>query len=79
MYRRNPIPSSKANLINASKHYKNKMNFHINKYNKTQQSKLRDLHDKNPRQYWKILNDIENKKDSEAIDLNTLHTFFLKI
>ena len=34
------------------------------------------VHDKNPKQYRKILNDIENKNDSEAIDLNTLHTFF---
>ena len=69
MYRRNQIPSSKTNLTDTSKAYKKKMNFYIDKYNKTQQSKLRDLHYKNPKQCWNILNDIENKKDSEAISL----------
>ena len=34
IHSRNPSQSNKAHLIEASKIYKNKMNFHINKFNK---------------------------------------------
>ena len=52
------------------------MNFHINKFNRLQQKKLRKLHDKNPKQYWKILNSIDDKDEKSNIELDTLFKFF---
>ena len=68
---------NKNRLTSASKLYKKKMNFHINKLNRLQQQKkLRKLHDKNPKQYWKILNSIDNKDEKSDIELDTLFEFF---
>ena len=52
------------------------MNFQINKFNRLQQKKLRKLHDKNPKQYWKILNSIDDKDEKSNIELDTLLKFF---
>ena len=56
--------------------YKKKMNYFINKHNKSTQNKLRNLKNKTPKEYWKILNSIDNKKADNNIELDTLYTFF---
>ena len=71
-----PTHENKNRLTSASKSYKKKMNFHINKFNRLQQKKLRKLHDKNPKQYWKILNSIDDKDEKSNIELDTLFNFF---
>ena len=42
-------------LIAASKAYKKKMNYSVNKHNKQSQIKLMNLKNKNPKEYWKIV------------------------
>ena len=59
---RNPTHCSKSNLVQAGKYYKKKMNYYINKHNKATKTKLRNLKSKNPKEYWKIINSIDNKK-----------------
>ena len=44
IHSRNPSQSNKAHLIEASKIYKNKMNFHINKFNEKVLIKIRKLY-----------------------------------
>ena len=52
------------------------MNHFINKHIKTTQNKLRSLKNKNLKEYWKIINSIDNKKNDSNIELDTLYTFF---
>ena len=73
--------STKLKHLQASKAYKRKLFFYIQfaKYNKTTQKKLRSLTSKNPKDYWKILNDIGKKQKNENnIELDALYNF-LKI
>ena len=48
-------------MYRASKEYKRTMHFYINKYKHCQSQKLRQLSDKNPKQYWKFLNKLMPK------------------
>ena len=34
------------------------------------------MKNKTPKEYWKIINSIDNKKDDNNIELDTLYTFF---
>ncbi|MCU7800877.1 MAG: reverse transcriptase family protein [gamma proteobacterium symbiont of Lucinoma myriamae] len=73
---RNPTQSNKQTLNQASKSYKKKMNFHIYKYKKATQAKLRNMKNKNPKDYWKLLNNIDHKTETPDIKLDVLYTFF---
>ena len=42
------------------------------------QDKLRNLKSTNPKNYWKIINSLNKKKDNDKIDIETLHEFFVK-
>ena len=44
----------------ASKIYKNTLNNYINKHIKANESKLRNVHRKCPKEYWKFLNSLKN-------------------
>ena len=37
---------------------------------------MRNLKNKTPKEYWKIINSIDNKKADNNIELDTLYTFF---
>ena len=73
---KHPSITTKLNLQQASKTYKKKMNYFINKHNKSTQNKLRSLKNKSPKEYWKIINSIDNKKTDSNIELDKLYTFF---
>ena len=73
---KHPSITTKLNLQQASKTYKKKMNYFINKHNKSTQNKLRSLKNKSPKEYWKIINSIDNKKADSNIELDKLYTFF---
>ena len=40
------------------------------------QDKLRNLKSTNPKNYWKIINSLNKKKDNDKIDIETLHKCF---
>ena len=66
-FSRCPSTSSRSSLVTASKAYKKKMNYFINKHNRQTQIK----------EYWKIINSIDSKKqDSSNIGLDSLYSFF---
>ena len=52
------------------------MNFYINKFINDSQNKLRKMHNKYPKEYWKTLNSIDNKKQDTDIVLEDLSFFF---
>ena len=70
--------SNKIDLITPNKEYK-KMNFYINKFINNSQNKLRKMHNKYPKEYWKTLNSIDNKKQDTDIVLEDIYIFFSKI
>lgn len=76
---RNPSSTTRLNLVTASKAYKKKMNYFINKHNSQTQIKLRNLKNKSPKEYWKIINSVDSKKPDCNIELGTLFTFFKSI
>ena len=52
------------------------MNFYISKHKKATQEKLRKMKNKNPKDYWKILNSLDNKPENADIKLDDLYSFF---
>ena len=52
------------------------MNFYISKHKKATQQKLRKMKNKNPKDYWKILNSLDNKPENADIKLEDLYSFF---
>ena len=74
-----PSTASKAYLVTTSKKYKKKLIFFIRKHNKDTQNKLRKLKSKSPKQFWKILNSLENNKENKDISINDLYTLFQDI
>ena len=61
------------------KYIKNTLNNYINKHNKANESKLRNMHRKRPKEYWKFLNSLKNKKQNEQPDLNEFYEHFKNI
>ena len=66
-------------MVSASKMYKKKLNYFIRKHKKDTQNKLRKLKSKSPKQFWKILNNLQSKKENKDISINDLYTFFKDI
>ena len=67
---------NKANLKAESKHYKNTMNKYINQFKKNQQAKLRKMHRKSPKEYWKYLNSLNKCRKPNAPGLDNFLDFF---
>ena len=67
---------NKANLKAESKHYKNTMNKYINQFKKNQQAKLRKMHKKSPKEYWKYLNSLNKCRKPNAPGLDNFLDFF---
>ena len=65
--------------MTTSKKYKKKFKFFIRRHYKDTQNKLRKLKSKSPKQFWKILNSLENKKENKDISINDLYTFLKDI
>ena len=52
------------------------MNFHINKFNRNIQEKLRKFKSKTPKEYWNIINSLDRNNENSSTDLDTLYNFF---
>ena len=52
------------------------MNFHINKFNCDTQEKLRKLKTDSPKDFWKLINNLDRDKGDQNISLQSLYTFF---
>ena len=79
MHAKHPSSASKASVVSASKMYKKKLNYFICKHKKDTQNKLRNLKSKSPKQFWKISNNPQSKKENKDISINDLYNFFKDI
>ena len=52
------------------------MNTHINQCKKTMQTKLRNLKVENPKEFWLIINSIDQDNDEQNINLDILYNLF---
>ena len=78
----NELPSTynKRILNSTSKQYKKKMHFYIDKFNHSKAKKLRSMHAKTPKQYWKFLNSLKSKTNDEcAPSLNEFYKHFKNV
>ena len=75
-YNHNRTPVNLLKLQKACKTYKNTMNTFINRHNKNNEEKLRNMHRKQPKDYWKLLNSIKNKNAKETPSINTFYDHF---
>ena len=69
---------NRANLLEASKHYKKTMNKFINKYTKSKCNKLRHMSTHEPKSYWKFLNSLNKKKHTEPPPVKAVRCGVLK-
>ena len=75
-YNHNRTPVNLLKLQKACKTYKNTMNTFINRHNKNNEEKLRNMHRKQPKDYRKLLNSIKNKTAKETPSINTFYDHF---
>jgi hypothetical protein len=66
----------RTQLARASKHYKQVMNTYINKHKFENERKLRQIHTKNPKDYWKILNSIKPQDSSKQPSIDDFYNYF---
>lgn len=78
-YHRHSSIVNRINLENKSKTYKNTMNKYINIHNQNNEQKLRTMHTKRPKDYWKFLNSLKSKEQVEKPDIQTFYDFFKNI
>ena len=69
-----PASTNKSNLKEASQHYKRTLNFDINKFNRDSEEKLRNLKNNSPKDFWKLINNLERDKCNQNINLESLYT-----
>jgi hypothetical protein len=78
-YNRHPSEYNRLAYKNSCRIYKNTMNKFLNKYNKSNQDKLRQMHKKQPKDYWKFINKISENKKVDLPNLNSLYEYFESI
>ncbi|MES9879996.1 MAG: reverse transcriptase family protein, partial [Sedimenticola sp.] len=76
VFKSNPSETNKQRLKTTSKKYKKTLNKHISKHKQKAQTKIRELHSNKPKEFWKILNNIDKKKTDDKISLDTLYEYF---
>jgi hypothetical protein len=77
-YNRYKTNNLKSALKEISKQYKNTLTITRNRYNSLKAEKLRHLKTKDPKQYWKIINNNKSTTPPSAT-LDDLYTFFKNI
>ncbi|MEW8546030.1 MAG: reverse transcriptase family protein, partial [Candidatus Thiodiazotropha sp.] len=70
---------SRADLKTQCKNYKQTMNKYINLHKKQKAKRLRDMHTKNPKEYWKYLNSLNVKSEKAHPPLNVFYEHFKNI
>lgn len=71
--------SSKRRLVNSCKKYKSTVKKYHNKYIKKIQQDIRKLSNHNPKDYWRLINSINKKRDETPIEMETLLDYFRTI
>ena len=75
MYNKYKTQFYKNKLKIVSKEYKNKISKSVKNFKNTRVDKLRKLRHTNAKEYWKIINSVE-QKETRSPPLNDLYTYF---
>ena len=75
-YNVRPSSGNKAHLLNMRKSYKKILNFFINDHKNKTQNKLRNLHSGQPKQFRKLMNNLQPKKVDGKIKIKELYEYF---
>lgn len=75
-YSKYPSGQNKLLLNTTCKKYKCIMNIYINKYNKENENKLRNMNKNNPKGYWRFINKLNAKPKVNGPDLQELYNYF---
>lgn len=67
---------NQTKLRESSKAYKQTMNKYILRYKCKTRRQLRSLKQKQPKDFWKLLNSLEKRKSNENITLDSLYQYF---
>lgn len=78
LYNRNKTHENKNNLKIVSKRYKTVMKQSINRFKTERISKLKNLKNAKPKEYWKIINSTD-KKDEFSPPLENLYSYFKEV
>ena len=73
---KHPNETNKHILIEKSKIYKSTMNKYINQEQFKTQEKLHKLHSNKPKEFWKIINSLENKSEYPDLNLGEFYDYF---
>ena len=55
------------------------MNFYINKHKESNARKLRDIHSRRPKEFWRYLNSLKPKRNNVMPSINKFHDYFKDI
>ena len=70
----------RCELNRASKHYKQTINTYTCKHKTRNERKLRELHSRRPRDFWKILNNLNaNSTPENSPDVETFYNYFKSV
>lgn len=75
-HNRFPTELNKRTLTQKSKQYKSVMNSYINKHKAKTKIKLRNLHSKKPKDFWKLINSMESKTECADLDIEEFFEYF---
>lgn len=75
----NPTHVNKQRLKTASNKYKRTMNKYVNMHKNRTKTKLRNLKLKQPREFWKLLNNLESNKMNGNISIDKFYEYFKNV
>ena len=78
-HRKSPSVMNKQELQNKSRKYKRTMNKHISKHKFQTKQKLRKLNKHKPKEFWKIMNNLEKKTEDASLPINQFYEYFKEL
>jgi len=71
--------SNKAEMLGSAKQYKRVMRENVVKFKRKVRTHIRNLRTSSPRDYWRYINSINDKKKSSNADINVVFDFFKQL
>ena len=78
-HQKSPSVMNKQELQNKSRKYKRTMNKHIRKHKFQTKQKLRKLNKHKPKEFWKIINNLEKKSEDASLPINQFYEYFKEL
>ena len=76
MFNTNKTIQNRENLLARSKEYKTEINKSILQYKRSMRTKVRQMQQKSPKDFWNYVKSLNPKPSNPDIKLDALHDFF---